>query len=187
MADDTRRTSAVYDVLVERGWTPAQAAAIADDPVRAKYVPVSTSFEETSGKVTSGMTTQALGDCAGSAAWVQRIQYINNQFGNHIAYIKLRTNFSYNGSRVTCAGSSRSWYIYGWVAPGVVQWKGWQDFTEYLYTSGGHASGGVLTSTQGRFSLCLVKCGESNWPYAETRGYYNGTWLTFGHNNITFP
>jgi hypothetical protein len=48
-------------------------------------------------------------------------------------------------------------------------------------------SGGAFTSTEGRFSLCLPKCGESNWPYAETRAYYDGTWLTYGTNEVTFP
>lgn len=73
------------------------------------------------------------------------------------------------------------------MAPGLVQWKGWQDFTEYFYTSGGRANGGVVTSTQGRFSLCVIKCGSSNWPYAETRGYYNGSALTFGGSTVTYP
>jgi hypothetical protein len=179
----------VRDALIQQGYTSTEANAIASDPKLARYVPVSTSFEETRGTIPAvrAAAPQALGTCSGSGAWVQRIQYINNQFGAHIAYVKLRTNFSYNGSRVTCTGSSRSWYIYGWVAPGVVQWKGWTDFTNYFYSSGGRANGGALTSTEGRYSLCLVKCGSSNLPYAETRAYYNGSALTFGHNTVTFP
>jgi hypothetical protein len=182
-------SSVVYDALIGRGYTDAEATAIASDPDQAKNVPVSVSFEETSGNTkpikTTGPVAAFIGDCSGSGRWVERTQYINNQFGNHIAHVKLRTNWSYNGSRVTCAGSSRSWYIYSWVVG--VTWQGWQDFYEYFYTSGGRASGGALTYTQGKFGLCLPKCVSSNWPWVETRVYYNGTSLTSSGTIVTYP
>lgn len=182
----------VRDVLVKEGYTSAAAANIANDYKRAIMVPTGTSHEVASGKggpggvrptnSNSGVAPYSLGSCSGPAGWVYRITYINNVVGAHFAYVKLLTNFNYNGTRVTCTGSSRSWYIYSWAAL-TVWWEGWQDsITEYFYTSGGHVNGGALTSTEGKFSHCVVglACDGSRYPYAETRVYWNGTWLTGG-------
>lgn len=181
----TQRT-AIYNQLVADGVAPADATAIANDDSQAVLVPMpgtGTETEEVWGKTKNdgGGIPNAIGDCSGSGAWVQRTQYINNTYGQHIAYIRLKTNFSYNGSRVTCAGSTRSHYVYTWALP-AVSWKAWEDFTEYFYTSGGHANGGVLTETTGIFALCVAGkgCVLNRYPWAQTRGYYNGTWLTYG-------
>ena len=171
--------------LAGRGVGGAAIDDILSDYSRALQVPTSSGVETTDGVVTGvrGMAVvpALLGDCSGPMRWVARTQYENNIIGNHLAAITLRTNWCYNGSRVTYSYSSRSQYVYA-LGMATVSWQGWADFSEGWYSYNGRTGGGVMTSTQGQFGSCAfrVGCLGSVYPSITLYVHYDGTYTSTG-------
>ena len=195
--------SAVVSAMQAQGATAAQIAYLKANPDLASQIPVSSSFETSVGGAAtvsvadsySGTFAEALNlpdavpdsvgsTCSGYSGWVQRIQYVNNETGQHLANITLHTDFCYNYSSVTYASTSKTYHIYTLGSTtGVIEWDKWSEFSEGFYAYNNHTNGGVKTTAQGTFKSCFAfghGCWGSYNPIARTYAHYDGTWYTSG-------
>ena len=118
--------STVLATMNSEGATADEIAYVKAHPSDGLTVAVSSSVETTSGGAATTSATDAYAgaltgmlattgavepasvgsDCSGYGGWVERTQYENNATGQHLAYIKLHTDFCYNFSRVTTPTAS---------------------------------------------------------------------------------
>lgn len=180
---DSPAVAKVRQVLTGMDLSSQQINQIVADPTLVAEVPVSESYEETSGSAParSALTVpSAVGsNCSGSSGWVQRTQYRNNAYGAHQAWVTLRTDWCWNGRTVTYANSTKS---HGTGTFGVLfRWKEWSEFSEGWYAYNNHTNGGVKTVAQGHWEYCLKYCADFDMV-ARTYAHYDGTWTASGHN-----
>jgi len=173
----------VTNTLARHGISPTVISAVLADPSVAATVPTSVSASTTAGVPSTAMQRPSnLGSsCYGSSNWVKRTQYVNNMYGQHLAYTALRTDFCYSGGRVVYAHSTPSHYIYLWARVGQ-QWEGFGPLSEGFYIYYGHTNGGASAMIEGTFDMCLLKygCIYQEGTVERTFVHYNGTWAANG-------
>jgi hypothetical protein len=192
----------VEATLISRGVAPDTAEAIAWDDDAVQSVPMTMTTEvqgdlppnTTPDEITQALAaappstesapkavSAAIGSCSGYYKSGSLFVYNYNNFNAKLAHIKLTLNWCFNNSRVTWASWNREYYVYG-LAKATWNFRAWTPVQQYFYVSGGRSNGGVFTSTQAHFDICVLKygCYMSADPYAEIRGYYNGTWYVKG-------
>jgi hypothetical protein len=178
----------VYDALLAQGVDAATAELVASDTTLAASVPVSSTFEEGAIKksvASPDVSPMAIGTCSGFGKSFERIQRMKNIYGVTLLSIKVRTDFSYNNKRVTCASSSKSIHVDSVAALGGWYFDKWTNEYEGWYTYNGVVNGGVKTEEQGYFRQCILKVGciGSATLTARTYAHYNGTWSTGGYTS----